>query len=108
QDGQRQFWSNPADVIDQQAKEIAFRRAHESVENLRILAHVQMRENFNRLTDCWKFVVTRKRNKNLVANTANIDRRLRRQRVNQAAMEKGDHGPIPNRPPANCKPTIRA
>ena len=27
-------------------------------------------------------------------------------RVHQAAMEKRDHGPIPNRPPANCKPTI--
>src|SRR5437764_193781 len=55
--------------------------SHQSVENLRILAHVQMRENFNRLSDSGKFVVTRKRNKNLVANTGNIDRSLRRQRV---------------------------
>src|SRR5439155_18452413 len=90
-DGQRQFWSDPADVIDQQAKELALRRAHESVENLRILAHMQVRENFNRLPDSRKFVVTRKRNKNLVANTGNIDRSLRRQRVHQAAMEKSDH-----------------
>ena len=89
---QRQFWPNPADVVDQQTKKISLRRAHESVENLSVLAHVQMRENFNRLPDCRKFVVTRKRNKNLVANTTNIDRRLRRQRVHQAAMEKCDHG----------------
>jgi hypothetical protein len=53
---------------------------------------MQMRENFNRLPDRGKLIVTRKRNKDLVANTANINCRLCRERVHQPAMEKCDHG----------------
>ena len=52
---------------------------------------MQMSENFDRLTNCRKFVVARKRNKNFVADSADIDHRLRRQRMRESAMEKSDH-----------------
>jgi hypothetical protein len=52
---------------------------------------VQVGEDLDRLTDRRKFIVTRKRNKNFVADTADIDRRLRRQRMRKSAMKKRDH-----------------
>ena len=88
---QCQFRPDAADVIDEQPKEIALRCRHESIENLSILAHVQMGENFNRLTNCRKFVIARERNENLVADPADVDRRLRRQRMRESAMKKSDH-----------------
>ena len=86
QDRERQLRSDSADVIDQQPKQIALRRAHESVKHVRIFANDQMSENVNRLTNRRKFVVTRKRNENLVTDTTDIDRRLRRQRLNEPGI----------------------
>jgi hypothetical protein len=78
-------------VIDEQSKEVAFRCGHKSIKNMGVFAHVQVGEDLDRLTNRRKFIVTRKRNKNFVADTADIDRRLRRQRMRQSAMKKRDH-----------------
>ena len=81
-----QFWTDAAHVIDQQSKKIALSRRHESVKDLCIFPHVQMSQNANILASCRQFVVARKRNKNFVTNSANIDNCLRGQRADQFAV----------------------
>ena len=44
---ERQLGSDAADVVDQQAKQVAFSRCHKAVKHMRILAHGQMRKNPN-------------------------------------------------------------
>jgi len=78
QNGQRELRTDPADVVHQQSKQIPFSRAHESVKDMRVFAHGQMGENSDGLTGGGKFVVTRKRNENFVADAVDIDRRLSR------------------------------
>src|SRR6266403_434916 len=51
-----------------------------------------MRENTNGLPRRRKFVVTRKRDENFVADAADIDDGLRGQGVDEFAVEEGDHG----------------
>src|SRR5437762_13407465 len=88
---QCKFWTDAAHVIDYQSKKIALSCGHESVKDLCIFAHMQVSQNANTLASCRQFVVARKRNKNFVANSANIDNRLRGQRSDQFAVEKCDH-----------------
>ncbi len=63
-------------MIDEQSKQIPFRRGHEPVKNLRVLAHVQMGQDLHRLARRGQLVVARKRDENLVADAADIDDRL--------------------------------
>jgi hypothetical protein len=51
-----------------------------------------MRENANGVSDRWKFIVARKRDKYFVTDAADIDNRLRGQSAYQFAFEKCDHG----------------
>jgi len=44
------------------------------------------------LTGGGKFILTRERNENFVANPADVDNGLSRQSVDEFAVEKGDHG----------------
>src|SRR4029450_11041867 len=80
-----QFWTDAAHVIDPQSKKIALRRRHESIKDLCVFPYVQMSQNANILASCRQFIVARKRNKNFVADSANIDNRLRGQRAAQSA-----------------------
>ena len=91
QNGQGQLRPNPADVIHQEPKQIAFRCAQESIQNVGVLAHVQMGEHFDRLTDRWKLVVARKGNENFVANAVYLDCCLRWQSMCEPAAKKRDH-----------------
>ena len=52
---------------------------------------MQMSQDAHRLPGRGKFVVTRKRDKDFVANSANIDNRLCRQCTDQFAVQKRDH-----------------
>src|ERR1700726_3218220 len=55
-----------------------------------------MSEDLHRLSSRGQFVVTRERNENFIADTADIDDRLSGQRGSESAVEKGDHEAIPN------------
>src|SRR5207249_559334 len=79
QDCERQLWPDATDVVDQQTKQIALRRRHETVKNLRVLPNMKMPKDPQRLTHCRKFVVARKRDENFVTNAIHIDNGLRRQ-----------------------------
>ena len=81
QDGEREFRADPADVIDEQTKQIALGRGHEAVKNVRVFAHVQMGQNLHRLARRREFVVARERDENFVADAAHIDDGLGRQRA---------------------------
>src|SRR6266542_3072858 len=79
-------------MINEQPEKVALGRRHEPVKHMRILAHRQMSKNPDRLPGRWQFVVTRKRNKDFVPDTADIDNRLGRQGIYEFAVKKGDHG----------------
>src|SRR5439155_17095593 len=91
QDVQGQLRSNSANVIHQQSKQITFGSSHESVQDMGVLAHVQMSKHFDGLTDRWKFVVARKGNENFIANAVYLDRCLRWQSMGEPAVKKRDH-----------------
>ncbi len=59
QDGKSQLWPDAADIVDQQAKEIAFRGSHESKEDMRIFANVQVSQDMDRLSHTRQLVVAR-------------------------------------------------
>src|SRR4051812_36575038 len=91
QDSERQLWANAADVVDQEPKEIALCRGHETVENLGVFADVKMSEDMDRLAGGGEFVVAGKRDENFVANAPYVDDRLGRKGRGQVAVEKSDH-----------------
>ena len=49
QNGESEFGPDPADVVNEQSKQIALRRRHESIEDMRIFADMEMGENLHRL-----------------------------------------------------------
>jgi hypothetical protein len=58
---------------------------------MRVFANGQMRENPDGLADGGKFIITRKRNENFVADAVDVDRCLSRQRAYEFAVKKRDH-----------------
>src|SRR5438034_11004783 len=57
-----------------------------------VFANGQMSKNTNRFADGRQFIVARERNEDFVADAADVNNRLRRQRADKSAIEKRDHG----------------
>ena len=56
---EREFRPNARDVIHQQPEQVAFRRGHKTVKDVRILANLKMCENLDRFAGLRQFVETR-------------------------------------------------
>src|SRR5260221_13566267 len=78
--------------MNEQAKQLAFGGAHESVKNVRILAHRQVGEQFHRLARRRKFIIRRKWNNDLVTHAVDLHGDLGRKRFDELALKEGDHG----------------
>ena len=91
QNVQSDLRADAADGVDEQPEQFAFRRRHEAVEHMRVLAHRQMREQFHRATRRRQFIVGGKRYEHFVADAMNRHGDLGRQRFDQFALKKRDH-----------------
>jgi hypothetical protein len=89
--GQTKLRPDAADIVDKKPKQIAFGRGHESVERVRVLSNVKMRENSDRLPDSRQLVIAGKRNEQLVSNAIHIHDGLSRERGREEAFKKRDH-----------------
>ena len=101
---QRRFRSDAADTVDEQAEQIAFRRARKAVKNVRVLADNQLCEQFHRAARLRQLVKRRQRNERFVTNTVDIHDDLRGQRLDEFALEKSNHYSIqkPTPPLSSC------
>ncbi len=83
--------SDAADVVDQQAEEVALGGAHEAEEDVGVFADLEVGEDFEGGADGGQFVVAGKRNGDMIPDSMNIHDDMRGQRLDQRAFEKGDH-----------------
>ncbi len=81
QDGQPELGADAGDVVDEEAEEVALGGGHEAIEDVGVFAHLQMRQNPDRLAIGREFVKTRQGDEHLVADAMNIDNDLRRERL---------------------------
>src|SRR5688500_14664589 len=91
QDREGKLRADAADVVDEEAEEVALRRGHEAVKNVRVFADMEMRQDLHRLTGGGKFIVAGKRDENFVADATDIHNRLGGQGRREIAVEKRDH-----------------
>jgi hypothetical protein len=92
QDVQGDLRADAADGVDEQAEEVALAGGHEAVKHMGILADDEMREQLHFLAGRGELVERRQGDQRFVADAADLDDDLRGQRLNQFAVEKGDHG----------------
>ena len=88
---ERELRPDPADIVYEQSEKVALRRGHKAIKHMRVLPNGQVSKNTNRLTDRWKFIVTRERNEHFIANAADINNGLGGQSADEFAVEKRDH-----------------
>src|SRR5206468_1908108 len=83
--------TNSADVVDQKPEQLAFRRAHKTVQDVRVFTDGEMRQQSDFLPRLWELVKGGQRDERFIADAVYVHRYLRRQGVDQSAMEKADH-----------------
>lgn len=88
---ERGLWPDAADVGDEEAEEVAFTLRGEAVEDVRVFADGEVREYLALRTDGRQLVVTRNRNKHMIADTADIQNDLRGQRFYERAGKVINH-----------------
>src|SRR5438093_2297847 len=82
--------------MDQQAKQLPFRHGHESIKDVGILAHDQVREQLHLLARLGELFIRGQRNERFVADAIDVDDDLSGEGFDEFALEEGDHRQAPS------------
>ncbi len=91
EDIERDLRSDAGDILYEQPEKITFARSHETIEDVGVFPDVKVGENFYLRTGRRQSIVAGKRDEHMITDPVHGDDDMRRQRLGERTLQKGDH-----------------